>query len=336
MLHQRSLSVGTQESCRKLIIQIPCFNESKQLPETLAALPRDVPGFDKVEWLIIDDGSTDDTVAVARENGVDHVVELGYNQGLAVAFMRGIEACLKLGADVIVNTDGDNQYDASCIPDLTRPVVEGTAKIAIGARPIDAIAHFSPMKRMFQKLGSWVVRVASRTDIQDAPSGFRAIHRDAALRIYVFGAYTYTLEMIIQAGRQGIPMTSVPVTVNDPTRESRLMRSVVQYMRRSAVTIFRILVLYKPLRVFSLFAALTMLPGIAAFTRFLILYFSGGGSGNIQSLIFAAALVAVGAIFFAVGLLADLIAANRALLSEIRARQLGMEIDQGENRIRAL
>ena len=332
MLHERALARSSQSLSRKLIIQIPCHNEADQLPQTLAALPRSVEGFTSVEWLVIDDGSSDDTVSVARAHGVDHVIELGHNQGLATAFMRGLEAALKLGAEVIVNTDGDNQYDARCIPDLTRPILDGTAQMTVGARPIGTIAHFSPMKRLLQKLGSWVVRVASNTDIQDAPSGFRAIHRDAAMRLYVFGAYTYTLETIIQAGRQGIPIVSVPVNVNDPTRESRLIKSVAQYVRRSAVTVFRILVLYKPLKVFSLAAALVALPGLAAFLRFLVLLFSGGGTGNVQSLVIGSAMIGVAAILFVSGLLADLTAANRTLLGEIRARQLAAEIARADAR----
>ena len=313
---------------RKLIIQIPCHNEEEQLADTLADLPREVPGFDVVEWLIIDDGSTDRTVEVARENGVDHVVQLGHNQGLATAFMRGLEAGVKLGADVIVNTDGDNQYSARNIPDLTAPILDGSAQIVVGARPISTIEHFSPLKRSLQKLGSLMVRIASGTEIVDAPSGFRAIHRDAAMRLYVFGAYTYTLETIIQAGRQGIPIVSVPVDVNAPTRESRLIKSIPQYIRRSIVTMFRILVLYKPLKVFTLMAVITALPGVIAYIRFLILFFSGQGGGNIQSLVIGAALIAVGAIFFMGGLLADLIAANRTLLAEIRSRQIQAEIDR--------
>ena len=313
---------------RKLIIQIPCHNEEEQLANTLADLPREVPGFDVVEWLIIDDGSTDRTVEVARENGVDHIVQLGHNQGLAAAFMRGLEAGVKLGADVIVNTDGDNQYSACKIPDLTAPILDGSAQIVVGARPISTIEHFSPLKRSLQKLGSLMVRIASGTEIVDAPSGFRAIHRNAAMRLYVFGAYTYTLETIIQAGRQGIPIVSVPVDVNAPTRESRLIKSIPQYIRRSIVTMFRILVLYKPLKVFTLMAVITALPGVIAYIRFLILFFSGQGGGNIQSLVIGAALIAVGAIFFMGGLLADLIAANRTLLAEIRSRQIQAEIDR--------
>lgn len=312
----------------KLIIQIPCYNEEENLPETLSCLPAEVEGFDSVEWMIIDDGSADRTVEVARENGVHHIVSLPHNQGLARAFMAGLEAALRAGADVVVNTDGDNQYKAEFIPDLTRPILDGSAQIVIGARPIDEISHFSPAKQALQKLGSWVVRKASGSDIPDAPSGFRAFHKDAAVRLMVFNRYTYTLETIIQAGRLGIPMASVPVEVNPPRRESRLIRSVPQYISRSAITILRILLLYKPLRSFAWLSLLTALPGVAAFIRFLIYYFSGDGDGNIQSLVIGAAFIAVGAIFFVGGMLADLIAANRMLLSEIRARQLMRDIKE--------
>ncbi|MFC2966794.1 glycosyltransferase family 2 protein [Acidimangrovimonas pyrenivorans] len=312
----------------KLIIQIPCHNEEAQLPATLADLPRAVEGFDEVEWLIIDDGSTDRTVEVARAAGVDHIVRLGHNQGLATAFMHGLEACLKLGADVIVNTDGDNQYRAADIPALTRPILQEGVKIVVGARPIASIAHFSPLKRMLQKLGSWVVRQASGTDVVDAPSGFRAIHKDAALRLYVFNSHTYTLETIIQAGRQGIPIKSVPIEVNPPTRESRLIRSVAQYVTRSAVTVLRILVLYKPFKSFSLVAFVLALPGMLAVLRFLLYYLAGNGDGKVQSLVLGTGLIAAGVVVFIGGLLADLIASNRILLAEIRARQLRAEIER--------
>ncbi|MEM9047956.1 MAG: glycosyltransferase family 2 protein [Pseudomonadota bacterium] len=310
----------------KLIIQIPCHNEADQLPGTLADLPRAVEGFSSVEWMVIDDGSTDRTVEVAREHGVDHIVQLGHNQGLARAFMAGLEACLRRGADVIVNTDGDNQYRADCIAALTKPVRDGQASIAIGARPITTVAHFSPLKRMLQSLGSWVVRTLSGTDVRDAPSGFRAIHWQAAVQLYVFNRYTYTLETVIQAGRLGLPLVSVPVAVNPPTRPSRLFRSIAQYVLRSGVTILRIVVLYKPLRVFSIAASLIALPGLIAFLRFIVLYLSGGGQGNVQSLVIGAALIAAAAVVFVGGLLADLVAANRMLLAEIRARQLMAEI----------
>ncbi|WP_127901483.1 glycosyltransferase family 2 protein [Solirhodobacter olei] len=312
----------------KLIIQIPCHNEEAQLPATLADLPREVEGFDKVEWLIIDDGSTDRTVDVARAAGVDHVVRLGHNQGLATAFMRGLEACLKLGADVIVNTDGDNQYRAQGIPALTRPILQDGVQIVVGARPISTIAHFSLPKRILQKLGSWVVRLASGTDVIDAPSGFRAIHRDAAMKLYVFNSHTYTLETIIQAGRQGIPITSVPIEVNPPTRESRLIRSIRQYVTRSAVTVLRILVLYKPLKSFALMAFVLALPGLLAVLRFALFYLAGNGEGKIQSLVIGSGLIAAAAVVFVGGLLADLIAANRVLLAEIRARQITAEIER--------
>ncbi len=312
----------------KLIIQIPCHNEEETLPETLADLPREVPGFDKVEWQIINDGSTDRTVEVARAHGVDHIVDLSHNKGLASAFMAGIEAALHAGADVIVNTDGDNQYDASGIPDLTAPILEGKAQIVVGERPISAIEHFSPIKRALQKLGSWIVRVASGTEIADAPSGFRAIHRDAAIQLYVFDRYTYTLETIIQAGRLGIPITSVPIQVNDPTRESRLIKSVRSYVWRSSKTILRIAVLYSPFRFLAMLSLVMFIPGIAAFARFLIYYAIGKGDGNIQSLIIGAAFIAAGAVFFMGGLIADLVAANRILSAEIRSRLLKMELDK--------
>ena len=312
----------------KLIIQVPCHNEADQLPDMLADLPREVEGFDVVEWMVIDDGSSDGTADIARAEGVDHVVSHSHNRGLAAAFMTGLEACLRLGADVIVNTDGDNQYRAEFIPDLTRPVLDGQAQIVVGARPIAAINHFSPLKQLLQRLGSWVVRKASGTTVADAPSGFRAIHRDAAVRLYVINRYTYTLETIIQAGRLGIPVISVPIEINDPTRDSRLIRSVRQYVTRSATTIFRILMLYKPLRMFSLAAVLVATPGLIALVRFLYFYSVGQGGGHIQSLVIGSAFLAAGVVIFVGGLLADLIAANRVLLAEIRSRQLLADISR--------
>lgn len=312
----------------KLIIQIPCLNEEDHIAEALSHLPREVPGFDTVEWLIIDDGSTDNTVRVAREAGADHVVSHGHNRGLAAAFMTGVEACLRRGADVIVNTDADNQYDASCIPDLVRPIVEGRLQIVVGARPIATIQHFSPIKRFLQKLGSRVVRLVSGTDIPDAPSGFRAIHREAAIGLYVFNNYTYTLETIIQAGQLGIPIGSVPVRVTGPTRPSRLFKSMLRYMARSALTIFRIFVVYRPFRFFALVALILALPGIFVFLRFLAFYLSGEGAGHIQSLVIGASLNAMAAVVFVGGLVADLVAANRKLLADIRGRLLRAELDR--------
>ena len=237
---------------RKLIIQIPCLNEAEALPITLKDLPRHMPGYDVVEWLIIDDGSTDDTGEVAKAHGVDHIVSLGGRYGLAVAFMVGIETCLRLGADTIVNMDADNQYCAENIPDLVRPILDGRAQIVIGARPILETESFSWFKRRLQRLGSWVVRVASKTDIPDAPSGFRAIHYEAAMQLNVFTAYTYTLEMIVQAGRKRIPITWVPIKTNPPLRPSRLISSVPRYIALSVLTILRIFITYKPARFFGI------------------------------------------------------------------------------------
>jgi glycosyltransferase involved in cell wall biosynthesis len=311
---------------RKLLIQIPCFNESQTLPQTLAALPRAVEGFDRVEWLVIDDGSRDGTAEVARRHGVDHVVALAHNQGLARAFMAGIEACLKAGADVIVNTDADNQYDAAAIPSLVRPILEGRAQIVIGERPIMEIEGFSLVKKLLQRLGSWAVKIASRTHVPDAPSGFRAIHREAALRLCVFNDYTYTLETIIQAGRKNIPVTSTPVGVNAVTRPSRLVKSIPSYVRRSLLTIVRIFVLYKPLRFFMTVGTLFLLPGIAIGVRFVAAYLDGRGDGHIQSLILAAVLIVTAVVIYVAGIIADLVAANRVLLEEVRMRLLRAEV----------
>jgi glycosyltransferase involved in cell wall biosynthesis len=311
----------------KLIIQIPCFNEAEQLPVSLGALPRVVEGFDTVEWLVVDDGSTDGTADAARELGADHVVTLPHNKGLARAFMTGLESALKAGADVIVNTDADNQYDASCIPDIVKPILEGRAQIVVGARPIANIGHFSLVKKLLQKLGSWAVRLVSGTDIPDAPSGFRAIHRDAATRLNVFNSYTYTLETIIQAGRNNIPVTWVPVKVNADLRPSRLVKSNLNYVVRSLMTILRIFVLYKPFRFFALLAVIVGLPGFLGITRFLYLYATSEGGGHVQSLVISAALIASAAVLGIGGLLADLIAAKRAVLEDLRTRQIRMETE---------
>ena len=310
----------------KLIIQIPCLNEAEQLPATLATLPRAVPGFDSVEWLVIDDGSTDGTAEIARAHGVDHVISFHTNQGLARAFMAGLEAALHRGADVIVNFDADNQYKAEGIGPITRPILDGRAKLVVGARPVTEIEHFSPLKRALQRVGSWVVRRASGLAVDDAPSGFRALDREAAMRLYVFSRYSYTLETVIQAGRLNLPVLSVPIAVNPPTRQSRLMRSMASYIRRSALIIFRIFVLYYPLRFFSLVALALALPGIAAFLRFLVLYAQGQGDGHVQSLVLGSACLAAAAVAFIGGLLGDLIAANRTLLAEIRSRLLAEQI----------
>jgi glycosyltransferase involved in cell wall biosynthesis len=311
----------------KLIIQIPCLNEEESLPATLSELPRAVAGFDVVEWVVVDDGSSDRTGEVARACGVDHVLRHTANLGLARAFMTGIEASLRLGADVIVNTDADNQYCAQDIPALVEPILNGRAQIVVGARPISEIAHFSPTKKALQALGSWMVRLSSGTDIPDAPSGFRAYHRDAATKLYVLNSYTYTLETIIQAGHKNIPMVWAPVRVNPDMRPSRLVKGVFSYVRRSAVTILRISVLYSPLRFFTALAVLTALPGLVGVGRFLFYYLSSGGMGHVQSLVISGAMVAAAVVIGLAGVLADLIAANRMLLEDIRARQLRGLVD---------
>jgi len=302
----------------KLIIQIPCFNEAGTLAIALAALPRTVPGFDTVEWLIIDDGSHDDTSKIAKTCGVDHIIRHTSNQGLAKGFMTGLDACLKLGADVIVNTDADNQYDANDIPRLTAPILDQTADIVVGARPIHTIEHFSPVKKLLQKLGSWVVRVASRTDIPDAPSGFRAMSRAAAQRLVVFNDYTYTLETIIQAGQKNMAITSVPISVNDDLRPSRLVKSISSYVRRSIVTIIRIFVVYRPFRFFGTIALALFGFGLLISLRFLWKYLTGDGDGHVQSLILAGVLLGMGFQALLVAFIADLLAANRKLLEDIR------------------
>ncbi|MBA2778990.1 glycosyltransferase family 2 protein [Billgrantia kenyensis] len=304
----------------KLIIQIPCYNEEETLAIALGALPREVPGFDTVEWLIIDDGSEDETIRVAQENGVDHIVRHTRNEGLAKGFMNGLDACLRLGADVIVNTDADNQYNAEDIPDLTRPITDGEADMVVGARPIATIEHFSPVKKLLQKLGSWVVRVASRTDIPDAPSGFRAMSRKAAQRMMVFNEYTYTLETIIQAGQKNMAITSVPVRVNEDLRPSRLFKSIPSYIRRSVVTIIRIFVVYRPFRFFGIIGATLFSIGFLIGLRFLWYYLNGEGEGHIQSLILAGVMLGAGFQTILVAFLADLLAANRKMLEDIRFR----------------
>jgi glycosyltransferase involved in cell wall biosynthesis len=306
----------------KLIIQIPCYNEAATLGIALAALPREVPGFDKVEWLIIDDGCTDNTVEVALANGVDHVVRHTRNQGLARGFMNGLQACLEHGADVIVNTDADNQYNADDIPALTRPILEGKADIVIGARPIAAIEHFSPIKKLLQKLGSWVVRVASKTSIPDAPSGFRAMSRSAARRLTVFSDYTYTLETIIQAGQKNMAITSVPIRVNGDLRPSRLVKSIASYIQRSIVTIIRVFVIYRPFRFFASIGLTLFLLGFIIGLRFLYKWLTVDYDGHIQSLILASSLLIIGFHTILIAFVADLLSANRKLMEEIRSLTL--------------
>ncbi|GBD97965.1 MAG TPA: glycosyltransferase family 2 protein [Nitrospirae bacterium] len=318
----------------KLIIQIPCYNEEAALGITLSSLPREIPGIDVIEWLVIDDGSTDRTVEVARSHGVDHVIRLPRNQGLARAFMSGLEACLKDGADIIVNTDADNQYCADDIPGLIEPILSGKAEIVVGARPIAGIKHFSPVKKILQKLGSWAVRFASKTDIPDAPSGFRAMTREAAMRLNVFNKYTYTLETIIQAGQKDMAITSVPVRTNEELRPSRLVKSIQSYIRRSVLTIIRITMTYKPFEFFAVPGMIAFALGLLLSLRFLYLYFTGDGTGHVQSVILAALLLGAGFFLSVVGLLADLISVNRKLLEKLDWRIQQMEGSLNEKKER--
>ncbi len=305
---------------KKLIVQITCYNEEEALPIALRALPRQVDGFEKVEWLIVDDGSTDRTVEIARANGVDHIVELGTHQGLARGFMAGIDASLRAGADVIVNTDADNQYYAADIPKLLAPIMHGEAQIVIGARPIGATEHFSPLKKMLQRVGSRVVRAASRTSVADAPSGFRAMTRDAAMQLNVFSPYSYTLETIIQAGQKNIPITSVPIRTNPDLRPSRLVTSTRSYVQRSVITILRIFITYKPLRFFLLMGAIPFTLGFLIGVRWLILFNQEPTRSRTPSLILAAILILIGVQLWSLGAVADVIAVNRKLLEDVQQR----------------
>lgn len=305
---------------RKLIIQIPCYNEEETLPQTLAELPREVPGIDVVEWLVIDDGSRDRTAEVARAHGVDHIVQFKTNLGLSRAFLAGLDACLRHGADVIVNTDADNQYRAEDIPKLVAPVVEGMAEIVVGARPIEEIQDFSFLKKLLQRFGSWVVRSASKAEVLDAPSGFRAISREAAMRLNVFNDYTYTLETVIQAGRKGFAIKSVDIRTNPATRPSRLVKSIPRYIRRSAETIVRISMTYRPFRFFALPGLISLLGGLAVCGRFLWYYFQGAGGGHIQSLLLGVLLLGLGFFLMVTGLIADLLSVNRKLSEDIQYR----------------
>ncbi len=312
----------------KLIIQIPCLNEVETLAIAINALPRTVEGFDTVEWLVIDDGSTDGTAELARKLGVHHVVRHQINRGLAVAFMTGLDACLQLGADVIVNTDADNQYNADDIPLLTAPIVSRQADMVIGARPIDETEHFSWIKKRLQRLGSWAVRVASKTKVEDAPSGFRAISRETAMRLNVFNSYTYTLETIIQAGLSDLSVVSIPIRTNPDLRPSRLVKSIRSYVRRSLGTIVRVFIIYRPLMLFVWVGALSLLAGLLSGGRFVYFYLVGQGEGHIQSVIFSALCVIVGVLFLMMGLIADLIAVNRKLSERILLRIRRIEQQQ--------
>jgi glycosyltransferase involved in cell wall biosynthesis len=313
----------------KLIIQIPCYNEEATLQETLTALPESIPGFDRVETLVVDDGSEDGTVAIAREYGVDHIICLKRHEGLAKAFMDGVEACLSLGADVIINTDADNQYNAKDIPSLLEPILKGKADFVIGTRPIESVEHFSWIKKVLQVLGSRIVRIASQTSVMDAPSGFRAITREAAMRLNIFSSYSYTLETLIQAGHIGIATASVPVKVNRKQRSSRLVKSVFSYVLNSAITIVRTYAIYKPFSFFIGIAFLLFLPGFALGVRFLYYFFTGDGDGHVQSVILSVFLMSVGFSLAMMAILAELISVNRQLLEKLAYRQQLIETKLG-------
>jgi len=314
----------------KLIIQIPCLNEEDQLPTTLGDLPRQLEGFDTVEWLIIDDGSTDRTIEVAKEHGVDHVVRLTNNKGLATGFQAGLDASLKLGADVIVNTDADNQYSAADIPNLVAPILEGRADMVVGDRVVESIQHFSPLKKALQRLGSAVVRRASETDIPDTTSGFRAYNREAAIQVQVVSKYTYTLETIIQAGKMLVAIDHTPVRTNPKTRESRLFGSMWAYVRRNTVSIFRIYSLYEPLRVFMMAAAVLGLAALVIWGRFFYFYvFEDEGAGHVQSLILGAVLFIAAVQLAALGVMGDILAGHRIIQQRILERVRRVELQLG-------
>lgn len=315
----------------KLIIQIPCYNEAETLEVALNDLPKQIDGIDEIEYLIIDDGCKDNTVEVAKNWGVHHVVSFAQNKGLAKGFMAGLDACLRNGADIIVNTDADNQYCADDIPKLIQPILDHEADIVIGERPIDETEHFSWIKKKLQHFGSWVVRKASHTNIPDAPSGFRAFSREAAMRVNVINDYTYTLETIVQAGRNRMAITSVPVRTNPELRKSRLFHSMLGYVKKSMLTILRALIMYKPLYCFTVVAVAPSLVGLLIGIRFMIYYFMGQGNGHTQSLMLACTLLIIGFITFVIGMLADVIAANRKILEDTQYHVRKMEYDGKEN-----
>lgn len=302
----------------KLVIQIPCLNEEKSLPITIKDLPDHIDGIDDIAVLVIDDGSTDRTVEVARELGVDEVISLGTNKGLAKAFVAGINKALEMGADIIVNTDADNQYNAKYIEHLIEPILKGKADIVIGSRPVSKIKHFSPLKKFLQKIGSFVMRYVSKTNVQDAPSGFRAFSRNAALRLNIFDNYTYTLETIIQAKAKGLVTECVEVEVNPELRKSRLFSNMFQYIRRSIFTMLRMFIIYRPFRFFILFGSLFLFAGLILGARFLYYYANGSGQGHVQSLILAAILLITGVQVSLIAVLSELISINRKLIEDVQ------------------
>lgn len=311
----------------KLIIQIPCYNESETLEIALNDLPKQLDGIDTIEYLIINDGSKDNTVEVAKKWGVHHVVNFTQNKGLAKGFMAGLDECLRQGADIIVNTDADNQYCADDIQKLIQPILDGKADYVVGARPIDETEHFSFIKKKLQHLGSWAVRKASATDIPDAPSGFRALSREAAMRINVVNDYTYTLETIVQAGREKLAITSVPIRTNGELRPSRLFKSIWGYVKKSMVTILRAYMMYKPLKFFTFLMLPTAALGLVYILRYLYFVLMGTSAGHVQSLILASTLLVIGFLTFTIGLVADVISANRRLLQDTQYHVRRAEYD---------
>lgn len=316
----------------KLIIQIPCYNEAETLEIALDALPKQIEGIDEIEYLIINDGSKDDTVKVAKSWGVHYVVNFTRNKGLAKGFMAGIDACLRNGADLIVNTDADNQYCGADIEKLVRPILDGRSDIVIGERPIDQTEHFSPLKKKLQHFGSWVVRKASKTEIPDAPSGFRAYSREAAMRLNVTNEYTYTLETIVQAGRERMAMDSVPVRTNAELRPSRLFGSMFGYVKKSMLTIIRAFMMYKPLQFFTILGSVPFLAGIGVGVRFLVYIYLGQAGGHVQSLVLASTLLMIGFMTYMIGLQADIIAANRKILEDVQYQVRRMSYKDGEEK----
>jgi glycosyltransferase involved in cell wall biosynthesis len=313
----------------KLIIQIPCFNEEDQLPATLADLPRQLEGIDELEWLIVDDGSTDRTIEVARENGVDHIVRLTNNKGLAAGFQAGLDACLKLGADIVVNTDADNQYCADDIPKLIQPILDGSADMVVGDREVENIEHFSRLKVRLQKIGSAVVRRASNTEVPDTTSGFRAYNREAVLQLVAVSKFTYTLETIIQAGKNLVATDHVAIRTNPKTRDSRLFPSMWSYVRRNGLSIFRIYSMYEPLRVFMFAAAIVGVAAAIIWGRFAYFYLSGEGAGHVQSLILGAVLFIAAVQLAALGVIGDILAGQRVLQQRTLERVRRVELQLG-------